>query len=71
MLAFFQARKYLPYESAVHSLLQCQTYKIISCFKYDKYAVPVYEGKIEQDMMLHKNTELWLYSLIKDGDRLI
>lgn len=37
----------------------------------DKYAVPVYEGQIEQDVMLHKNTELWLYSLIKDGDRLM
>lgn len=30
-----------------------------------------YEGKIEQDTMLHKNTEVWLYSLIKDEDRLM
>lgn len=30
-----------------------------------------YEGKIEQDMMLHKNTEVWFHSLIKDGDRLM
>lgn len=30
-----------------------------------------YEVKIEQDMTLQKNTEVWLYSLIKDGDRLM
>lgn len=42
MQAFFLlAKKYLPYEYAVRSLLQCQTCKIISCFKNDKYAVPI------------------------------
>lgn len=30
-----------------------------------------YEVKIEQEMMLHKDTEVQLYSLIKVGDRLM